>query len=330
MLEVDKFPAEYLSRFTGQVNNWLGEMIRSKRIPDASSYHLGENFLMLFLNNPELHAINSLDRDVSELATPTGRRHYQIKTDKGAIAYARSCIDENESICQLFATKLACNVEKAIAALDDYERNHPEFASERWRVRMITIPTFHAHAFLIQRIQNDDDEATGGSYLYVISAPPRLNNLPRGKLLNSRQFLLGFKGERPIVGVSQPQNEKERIDMATKKGAKAKTAMTGYQRAGGQSSTALAGPPGKSPAIAGGEGHSNIGGELGRPIFASLIYPVTNDHPGLGGGGGHIGALGGPPEGVDPIFVMFTYPVPPKKKLQKIDELGNTLPVNEQ
>lgn len=330
MLETDQFPAEYLPKFTSQVNNWLGDMIRDGQIPEAKektgkakkaagsaaqpkadSYQLGENFLMMFLNDPELHAVSSLDRDVSELVMPTGRRHYQINRNGRAIAYARSLIkgngsiEENESLCQLFPTTLAKKVQKAIRGLDAYERKHAQFAAKRWRVRLVTIPTFHTHAFLLQRIQNGDEEVTSGSFLWVVSTRPWLEKLTEGKMLSSRRFLLGFKDKAPILGVPQtpPQQSKEQTNMAKKKGETTSSPASRNQKTSSAS-------------------------DLGRPIFASLIYPITNDSSGTGisGGGGHIGTIGGPPEGVEPIFVMFTYPVPPKPMKQNITEEGKQLP----
>jgi hypothetical protein len=333
MLETDKFPAAYLTKFASQVNNWLGDMIKSGHIhapkkrpskpnmpagpdaqPAADSYQLGERFVMLFLNDPQVHAVRSLNHDLSELVTPTGRRHYQIKQNGDAVAYARSVIDEGESLCQLFATRLAENVHKAIEKLDEYESSHPEFATKSWRVRLVTVPTFHTHAFLIQRIQTGNEVATSGSYIYVVSAPDWLRKLPRETMLNSRQFLMGFEGERPIIGLRAPsrvQRAKEQMNMQKKKQPKAKN------------------PGLKAAGFGGDAAGANIGltPVLGNPLFASLIYPFVKDSEDdngvggggghistLGGGSGHIGALGGPPEGIDPLFVVFTYPVPPKPK----------------
>jgi len=312
MLETDKFSAEYLPNFTKQVNNWLGDMIESGHIralsngslkrgkaagssaqPEAGSYELGERFLMLLLKHPEIHAVESLDRDLSELVTRTGRRHYQIKANHKAVAYARSLVSKNEALCQLFSTKLAGNIQDAILWLDEHERQHADFAAEPWRVRLITIPTFHTHAFLIQRARNGDPDATSGSYVYVISAPEWLHELPRGTLLSSREFLMGFAGAKPIIGIPAGTSVvntspiKEQTIMGKKKGAKAEQPV------------------------------SNQSG-LGPPILASLIYPYIKSSDGLAGEEGHRATLGGPPEGVDPVFVVFTYPVTPQSMKKDI------------
>ena len=318
MFETDQVPEAYLPKFAAQVNNWLGDMIRSGHIrgarkwatrlkktvgsgqTDAGSYQLGERFVMLFLTEPKRLAVTSLDRDLSELVTPTGRRHYQIKQNGEAVAYARSLIDQQESLCQLFGTRLANNIQAAIEGLDAYE-TQAEFGAGRWRVRLMTIPTFHTHAFLIQKIENGE-VAANGSYIYVISAPEWLRNLQERTMLDSKDFLLAFKGHKPILGVRQNNDQaKEQIKMAKKKQAKSESGDGGGNDAAKNVDDS---------------GANKVSG-LGKPLFASLIYPVTRDNStgiGIGGGGGHVAGLGGPPEGVDPIFVMFTYPVPQKTK----------------
>ena len=69
-------------------------------------------------------------------------------------------------------------------------------------MRLVTIPTFHTHAFLIQEKGiNGSDVASGDSYALVVSAPGWLDELPRQKLLTTKEFLLGFKDKTPIIGL---------------------------------------------------------------------------------------------------------------------------------
>src|SRR6185295_8050940 len=124
-----------------------------------------------------------------------------LKYKKRPLAYARSNIDRGEALCQLFATKLAAKVQDAIEWLDAHEDEFPEFAEATWRVRLVTIPTFHTHAFLIQQLGNGSDVATGESYIFVVSSPDWLERLPRQKLLRTREFLLAFQSKTPIIGV---------------------------------------------------------------------------------------------------------------------------------
>lgn len=218
MFKTDPFPPANLNSLTEQINNWLGDMIRNGQLPPlkdeapldhvtrstsspTGSYELGEQFLMACLNDPEVHAVRSLDRDLGELVTLTGRRHHQLKYKQTAVAYARSLVANDEALCQLFATKLAPKVQEAIAWLDERENERPEFAEEPWRVRLVTIPTFHTHAFLIQKVENGSDVASGDSYALVVSAPGWLDELPRQKLLTTKEFLLGFKDKTPIIGL---------------------------------------------------------------------------------------------------------------------------------
>jgi hypothetical protein len=211
MLKSDDFPTKYLENLTAQINNWLGDMIRNGRLPLDSlmgdepsvaldSFELGEQFLMVVLNNPQVHALRSLDRDLSEIVTLTRRRHHQLKYKRKAVAYARSRVDRDEALCQLFSTKLAPRVEEAIAWLDVLENEVPELAEESWRVRLVTVPTFHTHAFLIQRVEDESEGPLGGSYIFLVSAPDWIE-LPRQKLLRTREFLLAFKSQTPIIGI---------------------------------------------------------------------------------------------------------------------------------
>lgn len=212
MLKSDDFPLEYLKTLTEQINNWLGDMLRSgqlrldrllgsKSAATADSFELGEQFLMAVLNDKEIRDVNSINRDLGDLVKLTGRRHHQLKFEKKALAYARSLVEKQETLCQLFATKLAPKIQEAIEWLDANENQFPEFAEASWRVRLVTIPTFHTHAFLIQQLENGSNVSTGESYIFVVSAPDWMERLPRQKLLRTREFLLAFQSKTPIIGV---------------------------------------------------------------------------------------------------------------------------------
>jgi hypothetical protein len=184
-------------------------MIRTGQLPpatngsaaeNAAEYELGEQFLMVSMKDPEVYAaVESFDRDLGELVALTGRRHHQLKFKQRAVAYARSLTDEKEALCQLFATKLAPSLQDAIAWLDARE---DKFATGVWRVRLLTIPTFHTHALLIQEVENGSDIPISDSIVYVVSAPTWLNKLERDQFLTTREFLSGFKGKTPIIGVN--------------------------------------------------------------------------------------------------------------------------------
>jgi hypothetical protein len=209
MLKTDDFPAEHLQTLTKQINNWLGDMIRtgqlrmdrvtgSQSAATADSFELGEQFLMAFLDDKQIRDVNSLDRDLSYLVKPTGRRHHQLKYNKKALAYARSLVEKEETLCQLFATKLAPRIQDAIVWLDEHE---DEFAGATWRVRLVTVPTYHTHAFLIQQLENGSNVSIGESYILVISTPEWMHRLPSQTLLRTREFLLAFRSKVPIIGV---------------------------------------------------------------------------------------------------------------------------------
>ena len=212
MLKTDDFPAEYLPALTEQINNWLGDMIRTRQLrldrvtgspsATADSFELGEQFLMAFLDDKKIRDANSLNQDLSNLVTPTGRRHHQLKYNKNALAYARSLIEKQETLCQLFATKLAPKIQDAIEWLDKHE---DEFAGT-WRVRLVTVPTYHTHVFLIQELENGSDVSTGESYILVVSAPEWMQKLPSQTLMRTREFLMAFQSKVPIIGVRGTTN----------------------------------------------------------------------------------------------------------------------------
>jgi len=214
MLTTDDFPPEHLQTLTEQINNWLGDMIRSRQLrldsvtgsqsaATADSFELGEQFLMAVLNDKEIRDVNSLNKDLGALVKPTGRRHHQLKYQKKALAYARSLVEKKETLCQLFATKLAPKVQDAIEWLDAHE---DEFAGATWRVRLVTVPTYHTNAFLIQQLENGSNVSTGDSYILVISAPEWMRTLPQHQLLRTREFLLAFQRKVPIIGVGGISN----------------------------------------------------------------------------------------------------------------------------
>jgi hypothetical protein len=212
MLKSDDFPPQYLKTLTHQINDWLGDMFRSGQLrldhgmesqSAADSFELGEQFVMVVLNDKELRAAQKSENpDLGELVELTGRRHHQIKHQKAAFAYARSLVAKEEGLCQLFATKLAPKIQEAIEWLDEHEDEIPEFAEATWRVRLVTIPTFHTHAFLIQQLKNGSDVPIGESYIFVVSAPDWMESLPRHRLLRTKEFLDAFENKSPILGIS--------------------------------------------------------------------------------------------------------------------------------
>lgn len=232
MLKSDDFPPQNLKPLTEQINRWLGDMIGSgqlemDRVMDSGlpmtmdSFELGENFLMAFMDDDEIRDPKSLGRDLAELVKPTGRRHHQLKNRKKAFGYARSFVPkpkddkdpkddkpETETLCQLFATRLAPNIQAAIEWLDN---NEDKFANGTWRVRLITIPTFHTHAFLIQQLKNGSDVTTGESQILVVSRPEWMEDtLPLEKPLKTKEFLKAFESKSPIIGVSGDADIRER------------------------------------------------------------------------------------------------------------------------
>jgi hypothetical protein len=207
MLKTDDFPQEHLQTLTAQINNWLGDMIQTRQLRlhqvTADSFELGEQFLMAVLNDKEIRDVNSLNKDLGDLVKPTGRRHHQLKYQKKALGYARSLVKKEETLCQLFATKLAPKVEEAIEWLD---ANEDKFAGATWRVRLVTVPTYHTHAFLIQQLENGSDVSIGESFILVVSAPDWMHSLSQQSLLRTREFLLAFRGKVPIIGVRGTTN----------------------------------------------------------------------------------------------------------------------------
>lgn len=222
MLKSDDFQPRHLKTLIPQIDSWLGDMIGSgqlsmDRVMDSDSpmtmdsFELGEQFLMECLNEEEIHDVKSWDRDLADLITPTGRRHHQLTNQKRAFGYARSLVtndDTPETLCQLFATQLAPKIQDAIEWLDRHEEE--KFSEGTWRVRLVTIPTFHTHAFLIQQLENGSDVSIGESYILVVSKPKWMETLPLHKLLRTKQFLQAFEGKSPIIGVRGDIDLKER------------------------------------------------------------------------------------------------------------------------
>ena len=223
MLQSDHFPPKHLKKLTRQVNNWLGDMIQSDQLrlnyPRNSksatinaSFELGENFLMACLSDKEIFDDKSLDRDLGDLVKLTGRRHHQLKHQlirgKRAFAYARTVVARNETLCQLFATNLAPKIQDAIRWLDRHEKD--EFAEGTWRVRLVTVPTFHTHAFLIQQLENGKVVSTGESKILVIKTTEWMDELSYEQLFTTENFLQAFKKQTPILGVLGNINVTER------------------------------------------------------------------------------------------------------------------------
>lgn len=227
MFHTDRITPNELGNLTDQLNNWLGDMIGGGLLPknnapdsppDAiglnelagivpdSGYRLGESFIVWTLEYETIESQDSLVKDLSELIRPTDRRHHQLRIDQKPIAYAWSIISENETICQVFVSKLAEDIQQAMAWIDDYEKTNPSNANTDPLVRLLTIPSYDVTAFWIYKLMQPKPEGSfkepqRESNVVIISAPSALERLRKEEFLDTRQFLGAFAGHLPAKGL---------------------------------------------------------------------------------------------------------------------------------
>lgn len=231
----DEFPDNEIPGLQGQINNWLGDILpvnesgandSNPLTPSASGgggslevastenstsgaaqteYDLGESFQVYRLDASPFVQGNIPDRDLAELVEATDRWHHQLIANHKAIGYSRS-LTSGEGICQLFVSDLAGAIQDAIVWLNAYEAEHPEYTADLPRVRLLIVPGFNVYAFWIQRTRGFENEPSADweSHVLVISAPDSMDNLPRQRLLDTKEFLSAFSGVTPMLGLTTP------------------------------------------------------------------------------------------------------------------------------
>ncbi|MDQ1728922.1 MAG: hypothetical protein QOD33_1047 [Pyrinomonadaceae bacterium] len=156
------------------------------------------SFAVYMLSEEKLNrAINSgMDLSYRDFWN-TRRCHHQIKTNGVPTGYARSARldDGSTNISQLLVSDLARAFDAAIAWLNQFEADNPEYVKTNPLVRVLVVPAYHVHAFWLFH------EASGRSDMLVIDAPTEMAQLNGDRLLSSREFLNAFAGVSPKSGL---------------------------------------------------------------------------------------------------------------------------------
>lgn len=173
---------------------------RSPTRPPSSSYQptdvrCGESFTLYTLGTDKIRSYEPQQEEggdpLARLAKNTGRWHHQIKFDGVAQAFARSIIYEDKpkssSVREFFASPLAGRIDSAIKWIDEY-------VEDELLVRLLTVPSYRIEAFWLL------DERTNESYVLVVEAPPKFKELPRNRLISSREFLEVLSKNIPSAG----------------------------------------------------------------------------------------------------------------------------------
>lgn len=193
------------------------------------SFELGETFAVWTLELKAIQEGLKTGDDLIKLAGSSGRWHHQIRVNKQAVGYARTCRPEDKaapavaagrrrgrvnsqydglagvtqaeagndfSLRQLYISDLALGVADAIQWIDQFEKDNQEYASHDPVVRLLYVQAYYVTAFWLVK----EDE--GESNVLVIDAPASLKGLQYDRLLSSREFLEAFRdAPRPIGGL---------------------------------------------------------------------------------------------------------------------------------
>jgi hypothetical protein len=229
MFHSDEISPAAITNLTYQLNDWLGQVIDAGLISKSkptnspleapgvnesleivvagSDYRLGESFIVYTLDVDTIESLDSQVKDLRDLVRPTDRRHHQVRVDQKPIAFSRTIISQQETVSQFFISKLAEDIQKAMAWIDDYEKKNPDYSNTDPLVRLLTIPEYNLTAFWIYKLRRPKSwtsifkKPKRESNVLIISAPSELEKLKKEVFLNTRQFLQAFAGHSPIAGL---------------------------------------------------------------------------------------------------------------------------------
>jgi hypothetical protein len=185
------------------------------------SFRLGETFVLWSLGFDRITDGLRTGVDLVQLARPTGRWHHQIKINAEPVGFARSFSKDDAlglDVRQMFVSDLARYIDEALAWIDEFEVEHPDYAASHSLVRLLFVPAYQTHAFWLSRgdsgswLQSLMSRAAkifgmapkqndGKSDLLIIDAPSHLSALRPNTLLSSDAFLEAFRGEAPLGGL---------------------------------------------------------------------------------------------------------------------------------
>lgn len=189
-----------------KIHGLVNAMSRAAAPP---SFVLEETFALYRLGAKSIADAIGTDKDINELAVNTSRWHHQIKVDRQPVAFARTCVSgeaKGYDICQFFVSDVSGAIDSAIAWIDEYEADHPEYAETEPLVRLLVVPAYNVLAFWLLQ------QKTGQSDLLVIDALPELEGLKGNQLLNSAEFLKAFEGHSPIAGVTFDEDDADPLE----------------------------------------------------------------------------------------------------------------------
>jgi hypothetical protein len=118
---------------------------------------------------------------------------------------------------QLYVSDLARHMDEVITVMDEYEKQHPEYAATNPVVRLLFVPSYQTYVFWLRREEPgglmrrlmaamlnllgfDVKASNVRSDVFVISAPQSLTPLVHGAMLDSNAFLEAFRDEEPLAG----------------------------------------------------------------------------------------------------------------------------------
>lgn len=211
MLRPDSMNESELEEVASQLTDWLNLEMTQKMSEAAGlseslsgfdavtspspAFTLEETFEVYMLGTNLIDRAIESGKDLIDFAKPTHRSHHQVKINNAPVGFARSLIDDERQVSQLFISDLAKAYDRSIKWLETFEAEHEDLTTEDRLVRVLIVPAYHVHAFWLfsQELRKSE--------LLVIEAPAELKRLETNRLLSSREFFEAFKDVLPTAGL---------------------------------------------------------------------------------------------------------------------------------
>jgi hypothetical protein len=165
----------------------------------APAVELGETFSIYNLGIKEVEEYERSGGSLRSLARATNRLHHQVRVAGKATRFAQTRVTGDDAehwpVCELFASPLAEQIDRAIDIADDE-------VSDDKTAKLLVAPAFHVVALWFCKSKdaesNYDDQDTE---VLVVSAPKGSEAITK-QVITGADFMKWLVNSRPVTGCS--------------------------------------------------------------------------------------------------------------------------------
>lgn len=169
------------------------------------AYTIGESFQVWTFTPGMTEEYEEGNRDLSELARPSGVWHHQLKVNGSPKGFARSkplgSTPKSWSVRQVFWSPLAKSIDEGIDWIDS---NVPEGVE----ARLLSVPFQQTEAFWFVTAPDSPLAGDWNNWLWIVTSSRRLRQLQPGTRVDSDTFLEAMASPKPGAELSRKRGRK--------------------------------------------------------------------------------------------------------------------------